>query len=188
MTRTLIICIFLLTANIIKCQTPLWKLKFTTTNIYNWRIYYDRGGIIDTLNLNKPIFAVQGDSAKLKKLGIDTLLNEMFSALRQVKIKKRTTIANNLGDGNPFNYKGKPEHISIWWQSKGDGNYYRILVTLTESPNIPEEKFNYVLVAAGPSGNDQTFHYVEKKKVMAVVSLMNYIAHKNWGENYVKKP
>lgn len=188
MTRNLIICVILLTTNIIKCQTPLWKLKFTTTNIYNWRIYYDRGGIIDTLNLNKPIFAVQGDSAKLKKLGIDTLLNEMFSTLRQAKIKKRTTITSNLGDKNAFNYKGNPEHISIWWETKGDPNYYRILVTLKESPNIPEEKFNYVLVCAGPFGNNQTLHYVEKEKAMKVIYIMNYIANKNWGDNYVKNP
>ena len=188
MTKTLIICVFILTTNIIICQTPLWKLKFTSAEICDWRIYYDRGNVVDSLNLNKPLFAVQGDSAKLKKLGIDTLLNEMFSALRQAKIKKRTTITSDPFDSNPFNYKGNPEHVSIWWKTKGDNNYYRILVTLKESPNISEEKFNYVIVCAGPSGNDQTFHYVEKKKVMTVVSIMNYIANKNWGENYVGKP
>ena len=188
MTRILVIFAFLLITNIIKCQTSLRKLLFTSTEINEWRIYYERGSVIDSLNLNKPIFAVQGEGAELKKLGIDTLLNKMFYALKQSKIEKRTTITSNFGDTNPFNYKGKPEHISIWWKTKGDMNYYRILVTLKESSNIPEEKFNYVIVCAGPSGNNQTLHYVEKEKVMTVVSTMKYIANKNWGENYVKKP
>lgn len=188
MTRTLIVCIFLLTANIIKCQTPLWKLRFTTTDIYKWRIYYERGNVVDTLNFNKPIFAIEGDSAKLKVTGVDTLLNEMFNILRHSKIKKRTTITSGLFDKNPFNYKGNPEHISIWWNSKGDFNYYRILVTLKESPNIPEEKFNYILVCAGASGNSQTLHFVEKEKAVKIYSIMKYMANKNWDKNYVKNP
>lgn len=188
MTRILIICILLLTTNIVKCQTPLWKLKFTSNDIYEWRIYYDRGNVIDTVNQNKSIFAIQGDSAKLKVTGVDTLLNEMFNTLRHSKIKKRTTITSGLFDSNPFNYKGKPEHISIWWKTKADINYYRILVTLTESPNIPEDKFNYIIVCAGPSGNSQTLHYVKKEKAMKVYSIMHYMATKNWGKYYVKNP
>jgi len=188
MTRHLFIVIFLVASAISKGQTPLWKLKFSTTDIYKWRIYYERGNTIDTLNVNKPIFAIEGDSAKLKATGVDTLLNEMFNVLRHSKIKKRTTIASGLFDKNPFNYKGNPEHISIWWQSKRDFNYYRILVTLKESPSIPEEKFNYVIVLAGPSGNNQTLHYVSKEKAIRVYSIMNYIANKNWGKDYVKNP
>src|SRR5438094_656902 len=138
MTRILIIYALLLTTNIIKCQTSLRKLIFTSTEINEWRIYYDRGNVIDSLNFNKPIFAVQGGGAELKKLGIDTLLNKMFYALKQSKIEKRTTLTTNFGDTNPFNYKGKPEHLSIVWKTKGDINYYRILVTLKESPNISE--------------------------------------------------
>ena len=188
MTRLLLVCIFLFTANIIKCKSSLRKLDFKNAGIYKWRIYYERGGVIDSVNINKPIFAVEGDSAKLKATGVDTLLNEMFNVLRNSKIKKRTTIASGIFDSNPFNYKGKPENISIWWKSKGDFNYYRILVTLKECPNIPEEKYNYVLVAFGSTGNEQTFHYIEKEKVMTIISIMNYMANKNWSPNYVKYP
>lgn len=188
MTRILLIFIFLLATSAIKGQTPLWKLKFKSNEIYEWHIYYDRGNLVDSTNPNKSVFAIAGDSAKLKALGVDTLLNKMFDALRSAKIKKRTTVESFIGDPNPFNYQGKPEHISIWWKTGDDINYYRILVTLKESPNIREEKLNFVLVCAGPSGNTQTFHYVEKKNVMIIESIMNYIATKNWGDNYVKKP
>ncbi len=155
------------------------SLNFGLDSISNWRIYYSKGNII---NKNKPVFAVSGTKDSIKTLGLTNDFNSIFHSLKNAEIAEKT-ILNDI-----IRYNGKPENISLRWQFKGSGTFYRISLILTEEVDQKEDLNAYIVVSTSVFANENTIYKIKKSDANKIVEILSQFSVKDWGSNYEERP
>ena len=118
----------------------------------------------------------------MRNLGVDSLLKKIFVNLADSSYEYQKP--QPMG----FWFDWQPERISIRWNYKNDPEFYRVDMIMREPEGVNSKFKKFILVSIGPTGNDQTAYYVKREKAIDIVAVMNYMAHKNWGNNYVQRP
>ncbi|RXM51637.1 hypothetical protein [Chryseobacterium sp. CH25] len=107
------------------------SFQFNIDDIKNFRIYYDEGKDKKTKFKNEiGYFVIQGDAEKLKKTGIKSIIENIFSDLSKSKYESVNIFNQPLDRGeNPnfiqieFALKDKPYLISLYLPLKNDQKY-----------------------------------------------------------------
>ena len=127
---------------------PLEVFNFSTSDITQFRIYYDEGANRNTKFKNETgYFAIEGDATTLEKSGIKPIIQSIFSDLAKIKPVNSQSFNSTLNRGDnvkfiqaEFGFKDKPYTLFIYLPIENGGQYNnKIIVMQREYANLGYE-------------------------------------------------
>lgn len=159
----------------------LESFKFEAKDIKWFRIYYSKGASDKKIGNEDGVFAVSGDSKKLKKLNLENQLSEIFTLLKKAEIEKTF-----YKYGMSLKNNGRPEYIyfrfSFNHPPMKDFDELTIKIVIEEEAGIPEDE--YIIL----SHNQMNRYYISKSQYPELFEKLKALAYLDYGDAIESDP
>lgn len=126
---------------------PLDNLKFNSSDISRFRIYYDEGQNRKTKFKNEiGYFAIEGDLIKLEQSGLKPIVDILLSELSKAKVEQAKPFNTTIDKDDvtfihiELGFKDKPYSLQVYLPIKNGGQYAgKIVVRQEEFANLGYE-------------------------------------------------